>query len=166
VSALYTFRPVTQADMPMLRRWLETPEVRLWWGDPAEQQALIEEDLASDIMTQLIVSVDGRPFAYAQHCEVHEWGESPFSHLPRGARAIDPFIGEPDLLGQGHGPAFLRLLCDEMIARGAPAIGIDPDEDNHRARQAYRKAGFVGENVVETIEGPAALMLYRGLEGT
>jgi aminoglycoside 6'-N-acetyltransferase len=161
MTARYTFRPVTQADVPMLRRWLETPEVRRWWGDPAEQQALIEEDLAGDIMTQLIVAVDGRPFAYAQHCEVHEWGESPFSYLPRGARAIDPFIGESELLGQGHGPAFLRLICDELIRAGTPAIGIDPDVDNHRARQAYRKAGFVGEAVVETVEGPAVLMLFE-----
>lgn len=161
VTAAYSFRPVTEADVPMLRRWLETPEVRRWWGHPAEQQALIEEDLAGEIMTQLIVSVDGRPFAYAQHCEVHEWGESPFFHLPRGSRAIDPFIGEPDLLGRGHGSVFLRLLCEEMIAGGAPFIGIDPDEDNHRARQAYRNAGFVGEEVVETAEGPAVLMLFR-----
>jgi aminoglycoside 6'-N-acetyltransferase len=162
VSAAYSFRPAAFADVPMLRRWLETPEVRRWWGDPAEQQALIEEDLAGDIMTQLIVAVDGRPFAYAQHCQVHAWGESPFSYLPRGARAIDPFIGEPDLLGRGHGPAFLRLICEQMRAAGAPAIGIDPDADNHRARQAYRKAGFVGEEVVETVEGPAVLMLYAG----
>lgn len=145
----------------MLRRWLETPEVRLWWGDPDEQQALIEEDLASDLMTQLIVAVDGRDFAYAQHCEVHAWPDSPFADLPPGSRAIDPFIGEPELLGRGHGSAFLRLICEDLIRAGAPAIGIDPDVDNHRARQAYRKAGFVGEEVVETVEGPAVRMLFQ-----
>jgi len=37
-----------------------------------------------------------------------------------------------------------------------------PDPDNHQARQAYRKAGFVGEEVVETPEGPAVPMLYKG----
>jgi len=79
-----------------------------------------------------------------------------------GARAIDPFIGEPELLGRGHGSAVLRLLCKELVAAGAPAIGIDPDPDNHQARQAYRKAGFVGEEVVETPEGPAVPMLYKG----
>jgi aminoglycoside 6'-N-acetyltransferase len=158
----YSFRPATFDDVPMLRRWLETPEVRKWWGDPQEQQALIEEDLAGDAMTQLIVSVGGRPFAYAQHCEVHAWPDSPFVDLAQGSRAIDPFIGEPDLLGQGHGPAFLRLICQGLIAEGTPAIGIDPDVDNHRARQAYRKAGFVGEEVVETVEGPAVLMLFGG----
>jgi aminoglycoside 6'-N-acetyltransferase len=161
VGSPYSFRSATIEDVPMLRRWLETHEVRRWWGDPAEQQALIEEDLAGCVMTQLIVSLDGRPFAYAQHCEVHEWGESPFLHLPRGSRAIDPFIGEPDLLGRGHGPAFLRMICDQLVVAGTPAIGIDPDVENHRARSAYRKAGFVGEDVVETAEGPAVLMLFR-----
>ncbi len=86
--------------------------------------------------------------------------KSLFPPPPRRPRD-HPFIGEPDLLGQGHGPAFLRLLCEEMIARGAPFVGIDPVVDNHRARQAYRKAGFVGEDVVDTVEGPAVLMLFR-----
>ena len=158
----YGFRPATFDDVPMLRRWLETPDVHRWWGDPAEQQALIEEDLAGDVMTQLIVSLAGRPFAYVQHCDVHEWPQTPFADLPPGAQAIDPLIGEPDLIGRGHGSAFLRLLCEELIRGGAPAIGIDPDVDNARAIRAYRRAGFVDDKVVETDEGPALLMLFAG----
>lgn len=164
-SGRYSFGAVTPADLPMLRRWLETPDVRQWWGDPVEQQALIEEDLAGDVMSQLVVALDDRPFAYVQHCEVHEWGQSPFLHLPAGTRAIDPLIGEPDLIGRGHGSAVLRIVATHLIAQGAPFVGIDPDEDNHRARAAYRKAGFVGEEVVETEDGPAVLMLFHPTAG-
>ena len=28
----YVFRPMTAADLPLVRRWLETPEVVRWWG--------------------------------------------------------------------------------------------------------------------------------------
>lgn len=35
----YVFRLAVRADLPMLRGWLETLEVRRWWGDPDEQFA-------------------------------------------------------------------------------------------------------------------------------
>ena len=63
--------------------------------------------------------------------------------LPPGSRAIDAFIGEPDMLGIGHGTRFLR-----------------PDPDNVRARHAYGRAGFSGDRLVETADGPAALMIF------
>ena len=40
----YHFRPFTCADLPMVARWLGTPEVMRWWGDPKEQIDLITED--------------------------------------------------------------------------------------------------------------------------
>jgi aminoglycoside 6'-N-acetyltransferase len=110
----------------------------------------------------LIVSFEGRPFAYAQHYAVHTWPQPHFSHLPPGSRSIDAFIGEPDMIGRGHGSAFLRLLALQLLAAGAPAVVIDPDVDNGRACRAYHKAGFRGERVVETAEGPAVLMLFEG----
>jgi hypothetical protein len=41
VPPIYDFRPLTAADLPLVRRWLATPEVVQWWGDPDEQFALI-----------------------------------------------------------------------------------------------------------------------------
>src|SRR5690606_37308061 len=123
----YGFRPATAADLPMLRTWLRAPEVVRWWGDPAEQAALLEEDLSNPEMAMLIVTADGTPFAYAQHYEVHVWPQPHLEGLPQGARAIDAFVGEPDMIGQGHGRAFLRLLAQSLIDAGAPLAGIDPD---------------------------------------
>ena len=37
---------------------------------------------------------------------------------------------------------------------------IDPDADNLRARRAYEKAGFHGDAVVESGEGPAIVMIF------
>ena len=91
----YSFKPVTRADFPMLRRWLATPEVRKWWGDPDHELGLIEEDLREDRMANLIVAVDGQSFAYVQHYEVHSWPQEHLAHLPAGSRAIDTFVGEP-----------------------------------------------------------------------
>ena len=158
----YSFRPARAADLPMLDQWLHTPEVVRWWGEPEGQAALLEEDLANPLMAMRIVSFEERPFAYAQHYDVWSWPQAHFAGLPAGARAIDAFIGVPEMLGRGHGSDFLRLLALQLRAEGAPAVAIDPDVANLRARRAYGRAGFVGGTVVETGEGPAVLMVFDG----
>lgn len=155
----YGFRTPTLADMPMLRRWLGAPEVARWWGDPLEQEALLWEDLGNALMTMRIVSFEGRPFAYAQDYDVWSWPQPHFAHLPPGTRAIDAFIGEPDLIGCGHGSGFLRELARLLLDEGAPMVAIDPDADNLRARRAYARAGFIGDQVVQTLDGPVVVML-------
>jgi len=158
----YAFREMTADDLPMIARWLAIPEVVAWWGDPDEQYALVAEDLDNPHMRQWIVSDEGRPFAYAQAYQVHVWPQPHFAHLPPGSMAIDAFTGEPDMIGGGHGGAFLRRLASRLRAGGAPVVAIDPDVDNTRARRAYANAGFAGDAVVETGEGPAVLMLFGG----
>jgi aminoglycoside 6'-N-acetyltransferase len=144
----------------MLAGWLQTFEAQRWWGDPTAQLALLRADLDDPAMTMLIVELDGRPFAYAQHYEVHAWPQPHLDHLPPGSRAIDAFIGDPDMLGRGHGSRFLRLLAQSLLAEGAPVVGIDPRADNLRARRAYAKAGFHGDQAIRTDEGPVTLMIF------
>ena len=159
---VYGFRPAAEADLPLLRTWLRTPEVVHWWGEPEEQMALLEEDLGEPRMVMRIVSCADRRFAYAQDYDVHVWPQPHFAGLPAGSRAIDAFIGEPDFIGKGHGSAFLRLLAERLRREGAPVVAIDPGVDNLRARRAYQKAGFCEGPVVETGEGPAILMIFGG----
>jgi hypothetical protein len=37
------FAPVTAADYPMLRRWLESPHMREWWGEPNRELGYIRD---------------------------------------------------------------------------------------------------------------------------
>ena len=144
----------------MLQRWLQTPEVIRWWGDPGEQLALLEGDLGEPLMAMRIVSCDGSPFAYAQDYDVGSWPQAQFAGLPAGTRAIDAFIGEPGMIGRGHGAAFLRLLAQRLIDEGAPLVAIDPDVQNGRARRAYAKAGFVEQKLFAASGGDIALMTF------
>src|SRR5271165_807183 len=126
----YSFRPASIADLPRLRRWLMTPEVARWWGDPRTEFEALKTDLNEPKMTMRIVSFRGRAFAYAQDYEVHAWLQAHFMHLPQGARAIDSFIGWPSMIGKGHGAAYLRLLAGKLCAKGAPLVAIDPGAGN------------------------------------
>jgi aminoglycoside 6'-N-acetyltransferase len=164
MSAPYDLRPATAQDLPMFARWLATPEVVRWWGEPAHELELLAQDLSNPLMTMRVVSFEGRPFAYAQDYDVHSWPQPHLAHLPPRARAIDAFIGEPDMVGAGHGSAFLRLLAKRLIAKGAPLVAIDPDAANLRARRAYARAGFRGDEVTATAAGPVVLMVFRSPE--
>jgi aminoglycoside 6'-N-acetyltransferase len=48
----YVFRPMTAADLPLVRRWLALPHVMEWWVDPEEQYALVSGDLDEPAMDQ------------------------------------------------------------------------------------------------------------------
>jgi aminoglycoside 6'-N-acetyltransferase len=110
-------------------------------------------------IVELVDAGHARPFAYAQDYSPHDWPDHPFAHLPPGSRGIDQYIGEPDMLNQGHGTAFVREHTHQLFAAGAPAIGTDPHPDNARAIRAYEKAGFtIASEPMDTRWGRAVLM--------
>jgi aminoglycoside 6'-N-acetyltransferase len=109
-------------------------------------------------MDQFIVSVDGRPFGYIQCYALSTWNQG-FGEHPAGTRGIDQFIGEPDLVGRGHGSQFIGRFTLELLGRGTPRIVTDPDPANLRAIRAYEKAGFSRERLVDTTDGTALLMI-------
>ena len=136
------------------------PHVIEFWGsaeieDPAET-------LSDSRVKAWIVSHRGRAFAYAQDYSPHDWSPHPFEYLPAGARGVDQYIGEPDMVGRGHGPGFVRRHSERLFEQGAPVIGTDPDPGNVRAIRAYQKAGFVAvSGPVQTRWGRAILMENR-----
>jgi aminoglycoside 6'-N-acetyltransferase len=158
VSAGYEFVPLTSVDLPLIRRWLETPHVAEWWHDPAEQFELVSGDLDHPDMAQYIVAADRRPFAYLQCYNLSDWNTG-LGPQPQGTRGLDQFIGEADMLGRGHGSAFIRAFTRRLLAKGTPRVVIDPDPANMRAIRAYENAGFLKDRIVDTPDGPALLMV-------
>lgn len=141
----YRFRPVTEADLPLLRAWRRQPHVVEWWGEPDQEdpaETLADPRIAMWIVELVDAAGIARPFAYVQDYAPHDWDNHPFAHLAVGSRGIDQYIGEPDLLDQGHGTTFIRQHVTHLLAEGAPAIGTDPHPDNARAIRACGKVGF------------------------
>ena len=154
----YVFRPMTPADLSIIRGWLETPEVVHWWGSPEEQYALVSGDLDHPDMDQFIVALEDRPFGYIQCYPLSTWNQG-FGAHPAQTRGIDQFIGAPDMIGRGHGSSFIQQFVDALLTSGIPRVVTDPDPDNSRAIRAYAKAGFQSQGIVDTPEGPALLMV-------
>jgi aminoglycoside 6'-N-acetyltransferase len=162
MKPLYTFQPVTRSDLPQLEAWLQAPEIVIWWGDPVEQAELLRSDVDEPRMKMELVLFNGKPLAYAQSYEVHAWPQPHLDHLPIGSRAIDTFIGEPTMIGRGHGSAYLRIMALRLQAQGAPVIAIDPSEANRRAVLAYYNAGFRIDSTFSSEAGPGVVMLFTG----
>ena len=158
MAPVYAFQPMTSDDLPMIRRWLETPEVMCWWGEPDEQYALVSGDLDHPDMDQFIVATDDHPFGYIQCYALSTWNRG-FGPQPLATRGIDQFIGEPEMIGRGHGSALIRQFGDNLLTSGIPRIVTDPDPENVRAVRAYAKASFQSEHVIETPDGLALLMV-------
>ena len=135
----YAFRRAALADAPLLAAWRAAPHVAAWWSQETRLDAAW---FAAPEVRRWIVGLEGRDFAFIQDYSVHAEPGHHFAHLPPGSRGIDQFIGDPEMLGQGHGPGFIAAHAQRLFAEGAPVVATDPHPDNGRAIAACRNAGF------------------------
>ena len=150
---------MTAADLPTMRQWLGRAHVAEWWVDPSEQFKLVSKDLAHPSIDQFIVACDCRSFAYLQCYDPSAWPGHGFGPLTDGARGIDQFIGEEDMIERGHGSGFVRAFANRLFAAGVPQVLTDPSPANARAIKSYEKAGFCKLRSVDTPNGAALLMV-------
>ena len=145
------FAPVTPADYPTLRRWLDNEHVLEWWDEPESALGKIREMVEGrDTTRPFVFSCDGEPAGYIQSWSVGDevaGGNAPDApwllDLPKDAVGVDLFIGEAGQLGRGLGTATMRAFLSRLFAEGVTTVVIDPDEANFRAVRAYEKAGFI-----------------------
>ena len=78
-----------------------------------------------------------RPFAYLQCYNLSAWNVG-FGPQPAGTRGLDQFIGEPDMLGRGHGSAFIRAFAERLLANGTPRVVT-----RSRSRQRAQRSGLM-----------------------
>lgn len=159
----YTFRKITDADLPIVADWLRAPHIGGWWGEPEDEIALIREDMANGPTDMRIVEIEETPFAYIQDYPAHHWPMPQYEDQPHGARALDTFLGDANFLGQGHAKGYLRQRAQELITAGAPRVVVDPDPKNTAAIATYRAAGFTGTRITPCEDGDLVLVLaYTG----
>ena len=144
---MITFRPLKDSDAGLLLIWMSSPHIEPFWsegGSTAEDEVENALDLiGSDEGAAFIIELNKRPIGYIQsyRCGADQ---------PEGTLGVDVFIGNVSLTGEGLGPQILRQFGDELLAKGATRLVIDPSGSNDRAISAYRKAGF---EIYETRDG-------------
>ncbi|WP_274626865.1 GNAT family N-acetyltransferase [Arvimicrobium flavum] len=159
LSPRYGFRAVMEADLPMIGAWLAEPHVAEWWGDKESELEGIADHIDSISVEPFVIELEGRPIGYIQSYDPYlEEGENPFSDQPFGTLGIDQFIGERELINEGHGTALIVQFVAMLFEEGAPRVIVDPDPKNTRAIRAYEKAGFRRIDERASIYGHVLLM--------
>lgn len=135
-----------------MRTWLLRPHVRRWYDDVAAEaypDDAITDDLhairGEDPTDLFVIKLDGRPIGEIQSYLIDDHPDYASQvALGQPAFGIDLFIGEPELIGKGHGPALVRaFLRDVAFPRyGVDLCVIGPTRSNVAAIRAYEKAGF------------------------
>ena len=115
--------PMDSPGLEHLRRWLGHPNVSRWWGDPDESLAAVTQHPSDD---QALITVAGRPVGYLlwQRLDHASMAAAGLDALPADHVDVDILIGEPELMGQGIGPAALHLILGRLGAEGVSSVGV------------------------------------------
>lgn len=144
-------RPFADSDVPLLRKWLNDPDVLRWLQlseDPPELMQSIEahmerwQRIRDDPRAQscLIETKDGLPI-----------GEIGLMDIRRdhGRADLGISIGEREYRGRGYGADAIRTLLRYAFGHlGLRRVGLIADEDNARAIRCYEKCGFAREGLL------------------
>lgn len=136
-------RPATLADVPLLRRWDEDPDVVR--ADPNDDWHW-EEELArvEPWREPMIAEEDGRPIGFLDIIDPATEPSRYWGDVPPGVRAIDIWIGSAADRGRGLGTAMMQLAIARCFAPpDITEILIDPLASNARAIRFYARLGFV-----------------------
>lgn len=155
-SPRITFRPLVDADMPAMQRWLEDPDVAPWYSEGTTDleglRAHYRGELAGEGPTHaFIMRIDGRDAGYIQCYAIDD--EPDYARqiaVDPGAVGIDLFIGEPWARNRANGAAVLRTFLSQVVfgEMGVEVAIIAPSPDNTRAVRSYERAGFAWQKTV------------------
>lgn len=168
-----TFRPLCEADLPLLNDWLNRAHVREWWGgadaapeiEATREKYLPRMDEASSVRACLAL-LAGQPIGFIQSYVALGCGDGWWEHeTDPGVRGVDQFLCDGDKLGQGLGSRMVRAFVAKLMADpSVTRIQTDPDPANARAIRCYEKAGFRALRRIVTPDGPALLMVIESVE--
>jgi RimJ/RimL family protein N-acetyltransferase len=149
---MFEFRPLAQADLPMLLEWLNRPHVAQWWDSETSLEKVrdhyLPDSKSPDDADPYIALIDCRPAAYIQSYAAGA-----------GVIGIDQFLAHPEDLGRGLGTALVTDFTKHLFANPeVTRIIVDPSPKNLRAIRCYEKSGFRFVARIITPDGPAHLM--------
>jgi len=150
MSGFIDFRPVAEADLPLLHLWLNRPHLRRFY----QKRAITLDEVVMEYGPAIrgeepgrlhLALQAGRPFGYLQ-C----YRNLDYPHYARelslseGA-SIDFYIGEPDSLGRGLGPRMERTYVLDVVLPSYPAEStcyVCHETENRAALACSLAAGF------------------------
>lgn len=161
----YWLRPLALDDADLMHDWIASHDWQEWWGEPEEEWTELAADIAAGAVRGFIFGQAASPIGWIQFWRVgdnrdyaEETGAIYLRELDDDTIGVDISLGDHALMGRGVGSTVLRDFCAALTGQGVRQISIDPDVRNHRAIQAYEKAGFAHHKSY----GATYLMFWAG----
>lgn len=164
-----SFRPLVDADLPMLHGWLNDPAVVRWWeGDDVSWAGVVDDysEATRGPEEHHIALEDERPIGWIQSFDLARYPEEAEPWIAAGADprilGIDYLIGAATDRHRGLGSAMVEAFVHQVVFPGhpdCPQVGADPHVDNRASWGALAKAGFRHLADVPGKEGPGRLMV-------
>lgn len=165
------FRPLTDADLPLLHRWLNEPGVVRWWeGEDVRWEAVMRDygSGRADARTEhWIACLDGIDVGWIQCYAVVDSPEEADAWwrlgVDRTAAGIDYLLADPQARGRGLGAAMIRAFVRDVVFgrhEDWTQVCASPYEANVASWRALEKAGFRFVGVVPDDDGPCRLMAF------
>ena len=159
-----SFRPLAEADLLLMHRWLATEHVSAWYPiddvpkPPIElvRSHYLPMTRGDDRTLGFIICLNGRPIGFIQAYMVRDHSEYAAAvQVEDGGAGVDLFIGEEDAVHKGLGPRVLRRFLRDVVfgELGATLCIIGPQPENGSAIRAYEKAGF---KYLKTVRPPGS----------
>ena len=141
----FAFRPMTEADLPLLHGWFEQPHVREFYDREPRTLAEVSESYLGKIRGEVptrpfIALLDAAPIGYLQVYRIADHPDYATAiDVGDDAAGVDMLIGEPAHAHRGLGAPLLRQFIDEIVwpLTGARAFWIDPAIHNAIAIRCY-----------------------------
>jgi aminoglycoside 6'-N-acetyltransferase len=165
----FTFRRLTDADLPLMHRWLNDPGVVQWWeGDDVSWEGVVRDygSANTDPVEHWLALADGTEVGWIQcyasaddPAEAEKWWAL---GVDRSAAGIDYLLGEPELRGRGLGSEMIRAFVEQVVFGMHPQwtqACAAPFEANVPSWRALEKAGFRFAGIVEEKTLPCRLMV-------
>jgi RimJ/RimL family protein N-acetyltransferase len=136
-------RSVEERDHPLIRSWLNDPEIRFWLDEerPVSSEDVAErERAAKESGHPFVIEIEGTPIGRIEL----------FGFLRRDRRcSIRVLVGDPRARGRGYGSEAIALLAGYAFDRwDLASIEAITLATNVRAIAAMERCGFVREAVL------------------
>ena len=147
-----SWQRLTEADLPLLARWLGDEQVRRWWNHDIGLEA-VARDFAASVRGEepgedLVICLDGRPFGLLQRSVIADYPEdlaefAAVVDVPDGAVELDYLIGEPSMRGRGLGARMIAAAVEDTWRTypTAPAVLVAVVAANAASWRALERAG-------------------------
>ena len=148
-----SFRPLAEADLPRLARWLDAAHVRKWWRDGSGLEQVREKYLprirGREPTEVFVIVYDTRDVGIIQRYRLRAYPDWDGTIAGTGvtvpdAAGIDYLIGDPEKVGRGTGTRAVQDFTELLFAdyTDIEIIVVTPQQANRASCRVLEKAGY------------------------